>query len=82
MIKKYWDKFLLIVSAIGAIAFAVSRLFAARPSGGKDAEKLAEGMLQDEKKRLQNEKKQLVKEEKAVEKREYTDEEIERKYNK
>ena len=81
MIKKYWDKILLILSAAAGIAFALSRIFAAK-NVPADEQKLAEHLMDEKRGELEQEKKQLEKEEKAVQKREYTDEEIEKKYNK
>jgi hypothetical protein len=80
--KKYWDKILLFFSAIGAVAFFVSRFFTRSAPGSTDTEVFANDVIAYEKKRLEQEKAAIVEETKAVDKKEYTDEEIERKYNK
>lgn len=81
-IKKYWDRFILAVSAIGALAFLISRFFVSKPRPSGEAEKLAEDLLKSDRKRLEGEKKEIEKEEKEVAKKVYSDEEIEKKYNK
>ncbi len=80
--KTYWNRIVLFFSALGAVAFLVSRFFNKSAPGSADAEKFAGDLLKDEKKYLAGEKKELAQEEKAIEKKKYTDDEIEGKFNK
>lgn len=73
-IKKYWDKLLILLSAIAAGAFFFTRFF----SGQKKEEEFP----QAQKLKLLEEKKQLEQDLSQVEKKEYSDSDIEKKFNK
>jgi len=80
-LKKYGNTILLVFSSIGAVAFFFFRIFSAKSSQSVN-QPLAEKLIADKKAELKAEKQELEQSQVEVEKREFSDEEIERKYNK
>ena len=80
-LKKYYATILLVFSSIATLAFFFFRIFSAKSSQSL-SQPLAEKLIADKKAELTEEKQNLEQSQVEVEKREFSDEEIERKFNK